>query len=605
MMKTLLLPGSLAIAAGMRSVSLAVLLTLTAASAVGAAIEPLSTVAERSGFQKTGRYEEVIALCAAFQKSYPKAVRCMEFGRTPEGRPMLALIASRSGSLTAADARRRGVPVLLVQGGIHAGEIDGKDAGFLALREALENRSAKGALDKQVLLFVPVFNIDGHERFGRRNRPNQRGPEEMGWRTTAQNFNLNRDYAKADSPEMRAMLRLVNAWDPIACIDLHVTDGAKFEHDISIQVEPVHAGDAALRKAGMALRDAVIADLAAQGSLPHPFYYSFAVDDDPGSGIVDSVSPPRFSTGYFYLRNRFGMLVETHSWKDYPTRVRVMRNAVMSVLAQIAANGKEWAAIAKEADARAARLAGQSVPLTYKASEKSRTIEFRGYEYTRTPSDISGVLMTRYDESKPQIWKLPLRDDVQPETSVDAPQGGYLVPAAHASWVGQKLRQHDIAFRALPKALAKISVETFRADKASFSAQSSEGHQRLSLQGAWKAETRDLLEGALFVPIAQPKSRLAMALLEPLAPDSLLAWGAFNNAFEKKEYMEAYVAEDVARAQLAADTALAAEFKTRLGADPEFAKSPAARLEFFARRHASWDERYNLYPVMRTERVPD
>ena len=99
-----------------------------------------------------------------------------------------------------------------------------------------------------MFIFVPVFNIDGHERFGRWNRPNQRGPEEMGWRTTAQNLNLNRDYVKADSPEMQAMLRLVNEWDPLAYIDLHVTDGAKFEHDISIQVEPRHAGDGELAR---------------------------------------------------------------------------------------------------------------------------------------------------------------------------------------------------------------------------------------------------------------------------------------------------------------------------------------------------------------------
>ena len=127
----------------------------------------------------------------------------MTFGRTPEGRPLLALIVSRTGILSAEDAGKHGLPVLLVQGGIHPGEIDGKDAGFLALREALANRAAKGALDKLVLIFVPVFNVDGHERFGHWNRPNQRGPEEMGWRTTAQNFNLNRDYAKANAPKCR------------------------------------------------------------------------------------------------------------------------------------------------------------------------------------------------------------------------------------------------------------------------------------------------------------------------------------------------------------------------------------------------------------------
>jgi murein tripeptide amidase MpaA len=573
--------------------------TLTfAASAVD-----LTTVSERSGFLKTGRYDEVIHLCAAFQKAHPKAVRCIDFGRTPEGRPMKALIATRTGAFSPAEARKRSVPVLLVQGGIHSGEIDGKDAGFLALRETLEGKAAKGALDKQVLVFVPVFNIDGHERFGKWNRPNQRGPEEMGWRTTAQNYNLNRDYAKADSPEMQAMLALVNAWDPIAYIDLHVTNGAKFEHDIAIMVEPVHGGDAPLRAAGRALRDGVIADLAKAGSLPLPFYPSFSVGDDPTSGVVDGVSPPRFSTGYFLTRNRLGMLVETHSWKDYPTRVRITRNTVISCLDHVARHGRDWMAVARDADARAAKLGGQPVALGYKASEKSRTIDFRGYEYTRTMSDVSGALMTRYDESKPQIWKVSVRDDVQPELMVTAPRGGYVVPAAHAAAVSIKLSQHGITFTKLGKSPGKLAVEAFRADKAAFSNTSTEGHQRLTLQGTWKPESREITAGSLFVPIAQAKALLVMALLEPLAPDALVAWGDFNNAFERKEYMEAYVAEDVAREQLAADPALADTFKSRLANDAEFAKSPAARLEFFYRRHSSWDERFNLYPVMRTDVV--
>jgi hypothetical protein len=574
-----------------------------------AASDALSTLAERSAFQKTGRYDEVIQLCAAYQKSYPKQVRCTEFGRTPEGQPMLALVATRTGAFTATDAVKRRIPVLLVQGGIHAGEIDGKDAGFLALRDALDDRAAKGALDKQVLIFVPVFNIDGHERFGKWNRPNQRGPTEMGWRTTAQNFNLNRDYAKADSPEMQAMLRLVNAWDPIAYIDLHVTDGAKFEHDIAIMVEPVHAdahaGMGALRQSGKALRDAVISDLAAQGSLPLPFYPSFVVDDDPSTGFTDGVSSPRFSTGYFLTRNRIGMLVETHSWKDYATRVRSTRNTVISILSQIALHGDDWLKTAKSADARAAKVAGESVTLTYKAADKSRTIDFRGYEYSRTMSDVSGALMTRYDEKKPQIWKLAVRDDVQPDLKVTAPRGGYIVPAAHAASVGEKLAQHGIIFRKFSQPLKGAAVETFRADKTTLGAESIESHQRLNVQGAWKAETREVKAGSLFVPIAQAKSVLVMSLFEPLAPDSMLAWGRFNSAFERKEYMEAYVAEDVAREQLAADPALAAAFKNKLATDAEFVKNPAARLEFFARRHSSWDEQFNLYPVMRIDTVPE
>jgi hypothetical protein len=366
----------------------------------------------------------------------------------------------------------------------------------------------------------------------------------------------------------------------------------------------VHAGDAALREAGRALRDGVIADLAAHGSLPLAFYPSFDVEDDPASGFTDGVSPPRFSTGYFHLRNRFGMLVETHSWKDYPTRVRITHRTVLAVLEQVAAHGAAWLKTAHEADARASALAGQPVALDYRAGETSRTIEFRGYAYTRTPSEVSGATMTRYDETTPQVWRIPLRDDVQPRTVVAAPGAGYLVPAGVAAIVAEKLGQHGLVFRTLAAAWPRAPVQTFRADTTSFGASSMEGHQRLALDGRWKAEPRDVAAGALFVPIAQPNARLVMALLEPQAPDALVAWGLFNTAFEAKEYMEPYVAEEVARAMLAADASLAAEFKRRLAADQAFAKDPAARLDFFYRRHASWDDRFNLYPVMRVDQAP-
>ena len=581
----------------------ALLAALVAAVPLAHAAPDLVTVSERSGFTATGRYDEVIKLCGAFQQAYPKQVKCFQFGTTPEGRPMLALAVNARGVFTAEAARKAKLPVTLIQGGIHAGEIDGKDAGFLALREILENKLAPGVLDKQVLLFVPVFNVDGHERFAKWNRPNQRGPVEMGWRTTAQNFNLNRDYVKADAPEMQAMLALVNAWDPLTYVDLHVTDGAMFQHDVSIQVEPVYSGDPEFRKAGLALRSGVIADITREGSSPQSYYMSFKETDDPASGFVDSVSDPRFSTGYFQLRNRMAMLVETHSWKDYPTRVRVTHNAFVSVLQQVAVHGKAWQQAAGEADARAMRLAGQPVALTYRTTDKTTMVDFQGYAYTRSMSDVSGMMMTRYDETKPQVWHVPLRDEVVEDLRVDAPRAGYVVPAAFAQVVATRLTQHGIDFRRIERAVDGAAVQTFRADKATFANVSFESHQRLKVEGSWRQEPRNLAKGALFVPIAQPKARLVMAIFEPQAPDSLLAWGFFNNAFERKEYMEEYVAEDVAREQMARDPALAAEFRRRVDTDADFAKNPHARLEFFARRHASWDERLNLYPVMRTDTV--
>ena len=569
----------------------------------------LTTIAEESGFRRTGRSDEVTRLCAALAAAWPQAVHALEFGHSAEGRPMRALIASR--------ADPRAVPLLMLQGGIHPGESDGKDAGFIALRELLEGSAAPGALERMAILFVPAFNVDGHERFGRWNRPNQNGPEETGWRTTAQNLNLNRDYAKVDTPEMRALFGLIRSWDPLVCADLHVTDGADFEPDISLQAEPINEGDARLYAAGRELRDALIASLTAQGSLPLPFYPDLARTDDPTSGFLLTVYSPRFSTGYFPQRNRFTVLVETHSWKDYAQRVRVTRNTIIALTELIAAHGRRWGELARTADRDAARLGGTGVVLDYSSGWREPTagdkgtstdadggelIDFRGYAYTRELSAISGQAVTVYDPTRPQIWRVPLRDRVSPSLVVKAPLGGYVVPAAWAGDIGARLAVHGISAEPL-RTSASVRVEAFRATHVQFAAAPFEGRMRVQLTGRWARETHEIGAGALFVPIAQATARLVMHLLEPQAPDSFAAWGFFNACFEPKEHLEPYVAEQVAREMLAQEPALQGEFDRKLAEDTAFAADPEARLNFFLRRHASWDSRLNLYPVFRVDEL--
>ena len=584
----------------MRTISaLCYALCLLAVADATAAGNALDTHAERTAFAETGRYAEVEPLCRQFEQAHPKQVRCFSFGTSPEGRTMWALAANSQGVLTAQAASAAKLLVTLFQGGIHAGEIDGKDAGFLVLRELLQKPGKDNPLNKQVMLFVPVFNVDGHERFGAWNRPNQRGPKEMGWRTTAQNYNLNRDYAKADSPEMRHMLALINAWDPLFYVDLHVTDGAKFQHDISVQIEPVYSGPAELRAISRQYQDAVLADLNRKGSLALPYYPSFIEYDNPASGFADSVSPPRFSTGYYQLRNRFGVLVETHSWKTYPVRVKATAETIRATLAQVAAHGDAWLAQAYAADRQSAKLAGTPVALTYQTGKTPTLVDFRGYRYTRTPSEVSGTLMTRYDESKPEVWKLPLYKDITVGIQIAAPLAGYLVPPAFADFIEMKLQVHGIQAQRLSGNRRNVPVERFKTGSAAFAATSFESHQGLSITGAWQGQRVDVAAGSLYAPIAQPKAKLLMALLEPQAPDSYLAWGFFNNRFERKEYMEDYVAEEVARDMLK-DPAIKAEFDAKLAADKAFAGSPQQRLEFFARKHSSWDDHYQAYPVLRT-----
>jgi hypothetical protein len=563
----------------------------------------LSTVAEQSQFQRTGRYEEVERLCRKYQSSWSGKVRCTEFGRTPEGRPMLALVVSQDGVLDPAAARSKQRPVVLMQGGIHAGEIDGKDAGFLAIRELLAGGAAPEALRRVTLVFVPVFNVDGHERFGRWNRPNQVGPVEMGWRTTAQNFNLNRDYTKADAPEMQAMLRLLNQWDPILYVDLHVTDGADFQHDIAFNVAPTLAGPPALVSVATRLRDGLMARMTELGSLPLDFYPSFVRDDDPASGFAVNLAPARFSQQYWAERNRLGVLVETHSWKDYATRVRGTRNSIVVLLELAARDGAEWLRAAQTADRQARQLGGTELALSYDNNEHVTQVDFRGYAYVREPSAISGGLVTRYDNQQPQVWRVPLRDQVVPVISVTVPRAGYIVPAAHAAWMSQKLALHGIESRVL-KTATTLEADVLRATRVTRPANTFEGRSTLTLEGAWTREQRAIPAGSLYVPVTQPKARLLIKMLEPRDPDSFASWGFFNTAFERKEYMEAYVTEMVASEMLAKDPQLKREFERKLGEEPEFARNPNARLEFFYKRHPAWDANFNLYPVVRVAAPP-
>ncbi len=563
----------------------------------------LTTTAERTAWISTGRHDELVRLCDDLARVYPAHARCDRYGTSPEGRELLALVVSTDGTLTPEAAARARRPVILVQGGIHAGEIEGKDAGFVLLRDVLDGKLLPRALDGVTVVFAPMVNPDGHERFGPNHRINQRGPSEMGFRTTAQNLNMNRDYVKVETPEMQALLGLFNRWDPVLYIDLHTTDGAKFEHDISVILAPVGERPDGLAAVARTLSDALQARLTALGHLPVDFYPSFVKHDDPSSGIGIGDAPPRFSTGYAAARDRLGILVETHSWRTYKERAQSTRDLLIAVLERAPDDAPRWREAETAAATAATLLGGSEVVLMAQGGPPGRTIDFRGYAYERRPSDISGGTWTIYDERKPQIWKMPLYDTLTPGLTVRAPRGGYLVPAAFAALVAPRLDLHRVAYVRLTRPLTVGDAQVFRAESVNHPPPF-EGRTRAQVTGAWKAEPVALGAGALWVPIAQPGARMALHLFEPTAPDSLAAWGYFNAVFEQKEYMESYVAEEAARAMLAADPGLRAEFDAWLAADEKRAKDPGARLDFFYRRHPAWDRQKDRLPIVRTDTVP-
>lgn len=552
----------------------------------------LVTTGERTRYATTGRYAEAVQLCRDFARAYA-GVHCDEIGRTGQDRPIVAVRI----------ARRPGLPVVMIEAGIHAGEIEGKDAGFAFLRDLLDGKVAPGALDAVAVVFVPVINPDGHERFGANHRVNQRGPAEMGFRTNAARLNINRDFVKAETPELHAVLEVLRRHDPVLFIDLHATDGAKFEHDISINTAPIAARPGGLERDATALSAAVTARLTALGHLPVEFYPSFIDDKDPLSGFEVGEAPLRFSHFYVAARGRLGLLVETHSWRTYPERVASTYHTLQAVFELAVAQAPTWRARTAEASRAEAQLAGQPVALTWRTTPARREIAFRGYAFERRPSELSNQDWLVYDERTPQVWRVPLGDQLVPAVTLTAPRAGYIIDGGFARAVAARLDLHGIAWQRIAGE-PTLEVEAFRARKVAFAAAPVEGHTRATVDGAWATERRTLEHGAIFVPIAQPLARIAMHLFEPALPDSLAQWGVFNACFERKEYMEPYVAEEVARALLAADPGLRAQFDAALAADPELAKSSAARLDWFYRRHPSWDERVNLLPVYRVATAP-
>ncbi|MGE0549102.1 MAG: M14 family zinc carboxypeptidase [Kofleriaceae bacterium] len=551
----------------------------------------LVTTAETSRYVRTGRYQEAVTLCHDFARAYD-GVSCDEIGRTVEDRPIVALRIVRT----------PGAPTIYVQAGIHAGEIEGKDAGFAFLRDLLDGRVAPSALEAVSVVFVPVMNPDGHERFGPNHRPNQRGPEQMGFRTNAARLNLNRDFVKADAPETQAVLRLIANLDPVLMLDLHTTDGAKFEHDISINTAPIAARVDRLDEAGNELSAAVVKRLTELGHLPVEFYPAFRNDEDPLSGFERTEAPPRFAQFYIAARSRLGILVETHSWRTYRERAESTYHTLQAVFELATGQAQRWRAIELEATRADAKLAGSAVPMMWAAGPQSRPIAFRGYAYDKRISDLTGGTWLVYDETKPQVWTVPLFDQLVPAATITAPGAGYIVDGGYAPAVAAVLVRHGLTWQRIAEG-KKLAIQTFRSTKVTFQPPY-EGRTRAQIEGTWTAETRTLDRGAIFVPIAQPGARLILHLFEPSLPDSLAQWGLFNTAFERKEYMEPYVTEEAARQMLANDPSLRAAFEAAVASDPAMADSPALKLEWFYRRHPAWDERVNLLPVYRIAHPP-
>ncbi len=584
---------------------------------------------EKTFFRETGRYAEVERLCGAWAIQFPKSVACESIGKTAEGRSIRSFVISRSGALTPQAAVRRHLPVALVIAGTHSGEIDGKDASLAYFRDVLNGSVSGDFLKHVVVVLVPVFNVDGHERRGRFQRPNQEGPMEQGERTTARRINLNRDWMLAQTPEMRSMLRLVRKWDPTVTIDLHVTDGLRFRHDVSLTVAPEFGGDPDLTIVAKDFLNEALAQLHRSGHQPLGFYPRLKDVNDPKAGLILDVDSPRFSHSYAAMRNRLGVLVEDYAWASYDARVETCKESLKVLLTLIAGRANALMAAVRNADRHGDRRGGQAVSLdfetasTFASPEAARTIDILGYRYVvHANAPVVGGRHISYSLDQPETWHVPFFDDVQslPGSTPDLPKGGYIVPVAWADIVRPFLDQHGLTYSVLVKGVSSAPVQSLRARSQNlhFDAVSFQGRQQIDLKGEWHAERVAIEKGALFVPVGQARSLLVAHLLEPGGPDSLSAWGLFNSAYEISDYLANHRAFELASwmyegnekiSMLFGDEvagqlpALRVMFEARLEADEAFRANPDARLDFWISQLPAQDQGLNLYPILRSDRL--
>ncbi len=518
-------------------------------------------------------------------------IRIEQFGVSPEGRPIYAVIASKDGAEF--DPSK---PVLLAQAGIHPGEIDGKDAGMMLLRDIAFN-GKDDLLDRVNLILIPVLSVDGHERAGAYSRPNQRGPRIQGWRNTATNQNLNRDYIKLDQVEMRAVRSLVLKYRPDLYVDIHVTDGLDYQYDITYGFNGengVYSRSPAI--AGWldgTFKPAINAALEAEGHIPGELV--FGVDDqNPRAGLSDGGLGERFSNGWGSAAHVPTILIENHSLKPYEQRVLGTYVFLEAAMRRLAADGPALrAAVATDRALRPAEIPANFAPDPTPAYTRT----FKGIRYETWESPASGRQEVRWlGVADPEPWALPFYAS-RPTLSLARPKA-YWVPSYRADII-ERLRLQGIEMETLD-APRTVNLDMLRLNDPKLGTRANEGHVPVMIAGV-TPERRDWTfpAGSVRVPTDQRLGDIVVLLLEPQSSESFFAWGLFPEVLSRVEYIEGYAIAPLAEAMMAADPALKAAFEAKLAAEPEFAASSGARLQWFYERTPFYDDHFRLYPVGR------
>jgi len=580
-----------------------------------------ATPAEACGYRCTPSYRETLEFVNRLARLSP-LIHLSFFGETAEGYPVPLVVAARERRFEAEAARESGLPVVLVFSGIHAGEIDGKDASLALLRDIATGRRA-ALLDRMILLVVPIYNVDGHERRGPYNRLAQDGPEEgMGFRTNGRGLDLNRDFVKLESPETTALVGcLFRAWRPHVVVDCHVTDGMDFQYEMTYFAGESAGSPPPLLRYVTGMMGAIQKGLDASGHKAAPWG---DLDDpsDPNKGLTLWAASPRYSTSYFESRNRVSILAEAHAYKPFGTRVAATFEMIRAILEHVAEDPKALLQAVSDSEAqtvkRAATGSKASFALRFGPSREPTLVDYAGIAFSMVRSEVTGLPRVVWSRD-PVTWKVPIfRSDV-PVKEVRVPRG-YLLSRAYEP-LAEKAFLHGLRVeRTL--ADADLDVEVFRVSRMTWADVSYQGHHAATAEGALSVEKRRVPAGTYWIPLDQPDASIAIWMFEAESPEGFLAWNYFDNVLEEKMIVEDHVVEAMAEEALK-DPNVRAEYERTFGvtagsppihphpapaADPNAPPDPKAgaraaaaheRLMWFYGRSPWADREVGVYPVFR------
>jgi hypothetical protein len=491
-------------------------------------LSALRTTPEKTEFRETSRYADVMTFLQSLDKASTR-VHLTTFGVTTEKRALPLAVAGAPDSSPEA-VRRTGKLRVYIQGNIHGGEVEGKESAQMLLRDLAEGRH-EDWLSTMVLLVAPIYNADGNERIALNNRGSQHGPVGgQGQRANAQGLDLNRDHIKLDSPEGRAVVKLMNDYDPHVSIDLHTTNGSHHAYLLTYAPPLNPATDESItRLLRLEWLPRVTATIRARHGWDYYYYGNLQGSTrEPGSPEERSWRSfdhrPRFNNNYIGLRNRFAVLSEAYAYASFRDRILATSRFVEENLTYASRNADAIRGIVARADKK--NLVGSRLSLRAELERAPELVEILLGEVEPEKHPVDGhVMHLRKDVKIPE--KMAEYVTFKSSESERVP-AAYFIPPQLGDAI-DRLRAHGVAATALKSAMT-AAVEEFRIDASETAPHAFQNHNQRTLQGAWVAIERQLPAGTLRVDMIQPLARLAFYLLEPRSDDGLTNWNFLDDA---------------------------------------------------------------------------